>query len=228
MNAAQMLTMLRDQTKTTPTMISDATLATYLDIAHKKIYKKIVNLDKNYFWQRWTSNLVANQQEYTLALPTSPVFWQWSIEKIGIKYNSTDEDYINVTIRTWDELEYDASWYEANQDSDSPFAIISDKSIFIFPTPTDNSVWWLKLEWSRRPFEITPASNEDNFLCPIEYHHVIVMGAISYALNQRSQEQESNNAIQVFDKELDEMLYDISSRDTTVVKWEQQDLSYLE
>ena len=228
MDASQMITMLRDQTKTTVSMISDATLATYIDIIHKKVYKKIVNLDRNYFWNRRTSNLVANQEEYTLMLPGGGSFGQWSIEKIGIKYNVTDEYYTDVTLRTRDELEYDASVYAENQPQSTPFAIISDKSVFIFPTPGDNIAWWLKLEWSRRPYTIDENSVETGFLCPVEYHYVLVLWAIYYVLWQRSLESEANNATNMFEKELNEMLFDISSRETTAIKGERQSLSYLE
>ena len=74
MTAAEMISLLRRQTQTTSNMIDDDTLASYLDIVHKKIYKKIVNLDKNYFRQRRTSNLVADQTEYSLKLPSAGVF----------------------------------------------------------------------------------------------------------------------------------------------------------
>lgn len=223
-----MISLLRRQSWATVQMATDTVLAEYLDISHKKIYKKIANLDKNYFWQRRTSNIVANQDEYTLMLPSWGVFWQWSIEKIWIKYKTTDTYYTNVILRTWDELEYDASVYAKEQPEESPFAIISDKSIFIFPTPKTNIAWGLKLEGSRKPYTIDATSPESAFLCPTEYHHVIVLWALPFAIRERSQEGETNNATNDYDKELKEMLYDISSRETSSIRGEQKDLSYLE
>jgi hypothetical protein len=46
----------------------------FLNVAYKDFYKKIVNLDKNYFWDRWTTNVVADQYEYSILQPTGSVF----------------------------------------------------------------------------------------------------------------------------------------------------------
>lgn len=60
MITAEMITMLRDQAaKLTTTMITTVEALRYLNFSYKKVYKSIVKLDKNYFWQRWTSNIVS-------------------------------------------------------------------------------------------------------------------------------------------------------------------------
>ncbi len=231
-----MITMLRDQAaKLTTTMITTVEALRYLNFSYKKVYKSIVKLDKNYFWQRWTSNIVSWQDEYTLKVPVkevisvSPaVFWQGSIEKIGIKYDDTEDNYTNVVLREWDEFQIDMSRYAENQPQSDPFAIISDKSIFIFPTPDANVAGGLKMEGSRRPYDMIEETLEAGILCPPEHHDVIVLWALPSTLRQRNLQNEKNDAIVDFNAAVDEMMYLLKGRDTTVVMGEVADLSYLE
>jgi hypothetical protein len=47
-------------------MISDADMLEYLNIRYTDIHAAIVNIDKNYFWDEWLADTVADQSEYTL------------------------------------------------------------------------------------------------------------------------------------------------------------------
>jgi hypothetical protein len=67
----EIIDLVKTLTSTTDAMISDTEMLGYLNIEYKKIYYKIVDLDKNYFWNRWNADLIANQNEYSLLDPVN-------------------------------------------------------------------------------------------------------------------------------------------------------------
>ena len=81
---AQIIQLVRNRTKTTINMISDNDMLIYLNIYYKRLHAKIVNIDKNYFWQSWKSNLVQGQSEYTLldSDTATNTFGQYKIETV--------------------------------------------------------------------------------------------------------------------------------------------------
>jgi hypothetical protein len=48
MTPQQIIALLRDQTGTTTTMVSDLIMYDYINIAYKKLWAKIIDIDKNY------------------------------------------------------------------------------------------------------------------------------------------------------------------------------------
>jgi hypothetical protein len=136
MNAASIISLARKMTgNTSENSVSTTDAVTMLNKAYKDFYKKIVALDRNYFWDRWTASTVANQYEYTFKDANSPTFGIYKPENIKIKYTDTSE-FKNVEFRDWDSLEETAEYYAEKQPVDEPFAIITDDKYFhIFPTP---------------------------------------------------------------------------------------------
>jgi len=107
--------------------------------AYRSFYKRIVDLDKNYFWDRWTSDVEEDQYEYALAQPdsTAPSYGLFKPENIRIKYND-DDDYVDVFLTDWDVLDNTPEFYAKSQPKSNPIGIITDtKYIHIFPTPTE-------------------------------------------------------------------------------------------
>ena len=46
-------------------------MLTVLNKSYKDLYKRVVNLDKNYFWDRWTADIVEDQYEYSMLSPVA-------------------------------------------------------------------------------------------------------------------------------------------------------------
>lgn len=174
MNAQQIITLARLLSKRTSTwLITDDEMVSILNKSYKDFYKKIISLDRNYFWDRWTWHTVANQYEYSIAQPTLVDFGMFKPEKIRIKYTSTS-DYIDVEFKDWDSLEYTPEEYALNQPTDEPFAIITDTNyVHIFPTPTVSITWWLIYEWAKKPYDLTISSVSSDILIDELYHEAI-------------------------------------------------------
>lgn len=230
MTVAQIIDFIRGLKKPTVSMIDDATLLLYINQVYPKIYKKVVDLDKNYFWGRWSANLVSGQSQYSLVQPDTgtSTFGQWSIEKVGVKYNEDDETFTTAQLVSFDRLDKDLSWYEVNASEYEPFAIVASKSMFIYPTPETSVSAWLKFEWAKKPYPLLLTSDSDDILLPEEYHDLIWWGVVPYLYHEREMIGEKNDAIQEYERRLREMQEDLTNITTTYLYKSRQDLSYLE
>lgn len=75
MNASQIISFARKLCKgVSASQISDVEMETVLNKAYKDFYKKIVDLDKNYFWDRWTADVVDDQYEYSISQPSGSTY----------------------------------------------------------------------------------------------------------------------------------------------------------
>lgn len=230
MTVAEIIQFIRNIKKPTVSMIDDATLLTYINQVYPKIYKKVVDLDKNYFRGRRTSNFVAGQSQYSLVNPDTgtSTFGQWAIEKVWVKYDEDEEEYTSAQIISFDRLNKDISWYEKNANEYEPFAIIASRSIFIYPTPDDSVSSWLKFEWAKKPYPLSLTSDADDILLPSEYHDIIWRGVVPYVYHEREMIGEKNDAISEYERRLREMQEDLTNITTTLVYKPRQNLSYLE
>jgi hypothetical protein len=113
-----------------------------LNKAYKDFYQRIVSLDKNYFWDQWTTDVIQDQFEYAILQPnpSTNTFGQYKPEGIRIKYpNSTK--FTDVFLTDWDALDYTPEWLAENQPKLNPLAVITDtRYVHIFPTPKDTVI----------------------------------------------------------------------------------------
>ena len=221
MNVPKILSLVRRQTKTTTTMISDVDMVVYLNIVYKKLHRRIVDLDKDYFVREWQTNTTAWVANYSLLEPDSwtELFGQGKIEKINIKFDETDEFYRQVDIRSYDDfMEKGTISYFDNldrlkteQSQFTPFAIMKDRSFEIYPTPDVSVVNGLQLIGERKPFDLTPTSGEDKILIPSDYHDLIALGMQKYVYQERNLINEKNDSINEYNREVSHALSNLAS-----------------
>jgi len=66
MTVAELITLIRDQTKTSSTNLSDAKIISYMNIAYHDLENAIVDrVGEDYFWDIFTTDTVVDQNEYT-------------------------------------------------------------------------------------------------------------------------------------------------------------------
>lgn len=209
-------------------LISNDEMLVFLNDAYSDFYDSIVSLDRNYFWDKWTTSTIANQYEYSILKPETGVVGIGKPEKIRIKYSSTDE-FVDVEFRDWDSLEYTPEEYAEKQPKDKPFAIITDTNYFhIFPTPLVAVEGGLILEWAKEPYELTLASADSDILIKEKYHKVIaymMLPAINFA---KGYVDEKNDAINTADMKLRKALKSMGLLTTKVIRAKIKDLSHLE
>lgn len=212
----------------TTNQISDPTMLLIADRSYKELYKVIVNLDKNYFWDRRTANLVANQYEYSTKKPTAWVYGIFKPENLRIKYTATG-DFIDVFLTDWDVLTETPEWYAVNQSTEEPFAIITDnKYIHIFPTPTVNITWWLIIEWAKQPYDLTISTTEDEILIDPIYHDTLISMMIPLVRQERLQIDKKNDALVDSEREVQKALRSMWLLKTKVIRCKKPNLTNLE
>lgn len=236
MTVAEIIQLVRDQTKTTQTMIPDNRMVTYLNRVYKKFNKRIVDIDKDYFWTEWRTATVSWQNTYSLldSNKKTKIFGQWSIEKVGIKYQSTDETRRNVDIKSFDnypklstsELEKLATsadyttnfWYPIDWPEVSifkPICFIAANTIQIYPAPQESIADWIILQWQKRPYDLDCFMWSDDILVPEEYHDILALWMNRYVYQERNLITEKNDAIQEYRTEETLSLRDLINRKTT-------------
>lgn len=208
--------------------ISDTNMLTILNKAYKDYYKKIVNLDKNYFWDRWTADVVEDQYEYSLSSPVSGTYGIFKPEKLRIKYKD-DNDFVDVDFTDWDNLTETPEYYAKSQSTESPFAIITDnKFIHIFPTPTEGVVWGLLIEGGKQPYDLAIDSTESEILIDPMYHEVLVYMMRPWIYAELSLFDKKNDSLQEAEMETQKSFKSMWILTTKAIRCKRPDLEFLE
>lgn len=198
----------------------------YLDLNKVKddLWNRIVSrwFSSNYNWDIWTATTVALQSEYLLDLPTGTNAGQKTINNVYINYDG--ETYTNtgglmyIKCREIDpkNLEMDWTWYEEFQSEFDPIFFQKDNSVFIAPVPLAADAWSnrLKLEGIRKIANYTSGTTEAEVKIPVEYHYVLELGLMPYALISKwtVDTNEVNNARVVYNNAANDVVRQMTSR----------------
>lgn len=224
MDLAAIYTMSRLNTGTDATNMPDATLLTITNVTYRDLINTITSqVSEDFFYQEWTISTVANQTEYTFPVRSSTVAWLKKLEAVSLKYKSTDTEYTVATPSKLTNLTYDKNWYKTNQPTSNPFFIVYDKSVSIFPAPTE--VNNMILYGVSDPIELQAGATEDQILIPLDFHHIIVLGNEYRIYKARRMTQEKNDALNEYKQEIRTMVSQLSDR---IIKPLESELPYLE
>lgn len=126
--------------------INNDMLLTYLNIEYHKLAKEIKDrVRSDFFYDIFTTNLVAGQNEYSFEPSTTDNVGIEHILSVEIKQSSDVDD------KTWVRLAYRNSNMGAlslsqMQSNSYPCFDINDSSLFIFPTPTRSIIDGLRVQ----------------------------------------------------------------------------------
>jgi len=186
--------------KVTHTDLSDDDAYLYLNMAYKEFRNAIVNSKKNYNFEFWVTNVLSWLSEYTLKQPDVTEVnqrdkrWQQAVEKVFIKYD-TDSDFVELKPRTRDTIEATPEYLKENQSQSDPIVIISDNSLFIYPTPDTVVTDWLLFYWYRKPYNLSDTTtSSDDILVPEQWRKVIVTGAKKRVYEAQQLQNEAEKA----------------------------------
>lgn len=192
-----------------------------LNIVSDYINNQIVqSVREDYFWDRVKVNTVADQWEYDIT--TASINWKWTadtsvnikkISKLFVKYEDTDY-YTPVEYLSPELLEKDPEWYEDNQSVANPFYYIQDRSIFIYPKPTEITTQWLKMQVIYSPPAIAYDSEEVWLPLQKDKHYIYALGIQEQIYKSQNKDAEAANAKAIFKAELIETLSFMKSRTT--------------
>lgn len=212
---SQAISRVRTRLHATSSNYPDIVGIDHYNFAYQDITGDMQLLEEEYFYTYWLTGTIVNQEEYEIKL-----LWTVDInqlKRVFIKYSTTDTDFIPVRRENQNNLTYDKEYYKKNQDKNDPFYYIQDRSIWIFPAPTEAIANWLKVEVITQPPELLTTDTVDKVLIPNRIQRVIEDGMMPYAYEYVWKDEKVPNAIQLFDKRKKEALQQVKKRDSWVV-----------
>ena len=162
MDVSSIITNSRTETATSIWQITDEKYLEKLNTVYKEIFSKLATASKKYTWDTYVTDIVANQSEYIL--PTADT------TKAGIKF------VLDVFYK-WEKIDvFDTNRkvFETEDENRHPYSVVRDWSIFIYPTPTENLEWWLRVEWNYIPLDLALNDAENKIKLPTEYHNILI------------------------------------------------------
>lgn len=216
-------------TSTNSSNMPEATLLTITNVTYRDLINVIVSeVNEDFFYDEWTTELTANQREYTFPVRTASVNGLKKVTGIGIKYASTNDYYTITTPTKFSNLPSDPTYYVENQSNTQPFFTVADKSLFVYPTPTTTVSSGLILYWISDPINLILGDTESAIKIPVDYHHIIVLGNEYRIYKARKMTNEKNDALIEYKNELRKMITELSDRIIRPLESEQPCLTHLE
>jgi len=169
-------------------------------------------VNEDYFYNEWKTDTVANNREYALLKRTDVVPWMVNIKWISVKYTDKETEYKKLRLETLSNLDRDLQRYSDNQPASDPFYIISDESIFIYPSTKEEVVDWLIFYWIWDPVTLTLASLEDDIKTPLEFQDTLTLWMIYQSYRARWMIPEKDNAKAEYEVEKRSNISELSDR----------------
>ena len=205
--------------------ISDTQALWLLNRVYRDFINEIRSINEDYFYNYWDTNTEINVDEYKMTRKTETIPWIVKIKGVSVKYDVTETDYTKATLETMNNLPNDLYWYKDKQPKSQPFYTISDKSIFLFPTP--DKVAPLRLYWIADPIDLKLDTEDDWVKIPAEYHYLLPLGMKRYYFASRFMLNEKNDALAELNMEKQKMLKNLSLRQISPVQITEPILSNL-
>lgn len=211
MNLSEIYTMSRLNTSNDGINLHDDVLLTITNVTYRDLINIITSeVSEDFFYDEWTTTTVVGQSEYTFPIRSSTVAGLKKLESLSLKYKSTDTEYTVATPNKLTNLTNDKNWYKTNQSTAYPFFIVYDKSVSIFPVPTEENP--MIMYWVSDPIELQAWATEAQIKIPVDFHHIIVLGNEYRIYKSQNRIQEKNNALNEYKMEIRKMVSQLSDR----------------
>jgi hypothetical protein len=179
MDVSAIYSLARTITGTDSTGLPDATAQLLLRISYRDLVNAIkTQVNEDYFYDEWTADTVGGQREYTLPARTGSVTGCNKILGISVKQSSTSTEFTKAFEMSIGALPDDLSSYSDQQDASNPFYVISDNSVFLYPTPSESVTGGLKIYGVADPIDVATGGAESTVKIPLEHHETLVHGLV--------------------------------------------------
>ena len=221
----EIITLALSNTHTKSGQVGADLLKTAFNISRNTIANAIIkDVDENYFFQFWTRDAVADQNngEYPYPKATSDSAGMSKCLKLAIKGKYNDTLYTTAREVDVKALPRDWSWYLENQPKSDPIYFIADESVFIAPqfsetdlpeTPSGNKQ--IKLYGIAKMSDLDVGALESAILIPVESHWRIALGMEQFIYKARKLKQEAFDSKQEFEVEIAKMIDELTNRDNS-------------
>ena len=191
-----------------------------LNIVSNEVNNSLAEMKEDYFWDRFFTDTVSWQSEYDIEQWL--VQWAWILPKISVnikeinklfvKYDPTSDYYTRVDRQNpsilWEDMEY----YKDKQVKNRPFFYVQDRSLFIYPAPTEVVTDGLKMNAIYNPPEIEYTDSESFLSLQPNKHYIYSLGMEWQIYKSQWKINEAQAAESIFSKKLTEYLSFLRSR----------------
>ena len=174
-------TEIRYEANLTDKDLPDADLLRLINKYYQELVTDVVRVNEDRFYEIATSDLVANQQEYTLprkVLADSSTTEAIKVKRVELNYTGADPTTAKHIDVNEIEDSTDQETVNNNFDQNEPFFDMVEQSIFIFPIPTTDIVGGFLLHYIERPDDLVADSDAPHAGLPVGYHYLIVEGTL--------------------------------------------------
>jgi len=134
---------------------------------------------------------------------------------ISVLPSSTSTTYVKAKEMSIGALPDDLSSYSTEQSSQEPFYVISDNSVFLYPTPSENVTGGLKIYGVADPIDISTGGTEASVKIPLEHHEAIVHGLVYWHFTSQQRTDRANEAKMRYEEAKRYMISSLPDRTTT-------------
>lgn len=218
------LALLNSHTKSAQLGTNSATnQLIWFNIIRKDLGQAIITkVNENYFFQIWTRDAVASQNngEYPYPEQDDDSAGMLKCLRLSVKTDNDDDYYTpadEIDIKT---LPRDWAYYLANQPRANPIYFLGDESFFVAPqfavdnlptSPSGNAQ--IKLYGTAKLIDLAAGAAASTILIPDDFHHLIAIGMEQYILKNRGKRAEATAAKNEYEYEKNVMIDELSNRD---------------
>lgn len=220
----------------TNTTVDDVTVVQqlrYANLTYHDLENSIINdVREDYFWDIITENTEVNKSEYTLPDLDTSNTWVNRIQRVELKYKSTDTYHTKLrpwTIRNY--LNNSTEYVESEISSLDWQYEVKEWSLLVYPAPSEAITWGLKVHVIKTLIDLvswwaetTVFPNQSKLK---HYHILIAIGMKKYIYRQLQKFNEADNAEAEYEREKKKMIDYLNGRITEPLYWENPDGSSL-
>lgn len=223
MTVDNLITFIRDQSSTVASNVDATEIVRYLNIAYHNVENAISDrVDEDYFWDIFTADTVADQNEYTLPVHDATTQGIKKINRVEIKRDSTDDYHSLIrsdTIANYNTNKQYSDWYlQAQVGSGRGFWEFRDGSIFVYPVPENAVTDGLKIHAIKNLIDLVSGGAESTIFPRHselrQYHYIVWLWAIPYVISHRY-ESDPNMVVSAENRyraELEKMIDELNSK----------------
>lgn len=218
--AQKIIDQMRRIAKVDSSQYTDANALIDLNTLKDEFWSAIVtNVQERYNWEKWKTDLVALQSEYTLATVAYNTSWTKLLNSVSINYdwetytNTWELKYIKCTLKNPDTLENDWDYYVENQSETDPIYYVADNSYFIAPAPITAVTNWIKLSWIRKIPDYSLTTTEADMKIPVDQQQALVYWlVVHWLMNKWTDDWTINNAESRWERKKAEAIRNLETR----------------
>ena len=224
MTVSEIIWLARTLTHTTPTQVTDTVALQYLNIVYHNIENTIItDVNEDYFWDKFTTDLIDWQNEYVLQTASFSSNWVRKVLDVEVKYTNAQPYYQWIDWNSLSNFKYTEDYLRDNLSKDSAFFELREWSLFIYPKPTETVTNWLRLNAIVTLPDLAITDTEDKIFphqsSLRDFHYLIAIGMKQYIYSQQREFWEKDNAAQEYAVEKAKMINFINDRYAKPVEW---------